>query len=94
MYAVSPSPSKTKKWLAQGPGFSVNFGAKGYQNYTMHKDPKRKALYIQRHERRENWSDPRTAGFWSRWLLWEEPSLAAAASKIKKRFGINVYFRK
>jgi hypothetical protein len=91
---VTVGPSKTKKWRAQGPGWTVNFGAKGYENYTMHHNKHRKALYIQRHQKRENWSDPKTAGFWSRWLLWEEPSLTSAARAIKKRFGISVSFNK
>ena len=30
---------------------------------------------------REDWADPRTRGFWARWLLWSEPSLAAAARR-------------
>ena len=87
---ITRSPNRTKKWRATGPGFTVNFGAKGYEDYTMHHDPERKRRYIIRHQRHENWSDPRTAGFWSRWLLWEEPSLAAAARKIKRSFRFDV----
>jgi hypothetical protein len=26
----------------------------------------------------ENWEDPTTAGFWSRWLLWEKPDFKDA----------------
>lgn len=39
---------------------------------------------------RENWSDPSTAGFWSRWLLWSEPTLAAAARRVHSVTGLRV----
>lgn len=88
--SLSKSPSATKKWRVVGPGFTVNFGAKGYQDYTMHHDPERKRRYLIRHQRRENWNNPRTAGFWSRWLLWESPSLNQAKRVIQRKFGIKI----
>lgn len=49
------------------------------EDYTIHKDPKRRELYIQRHSGMgEDWEDPTTAGFWSRWLLWEKPNFEDA----------------
>lgn len=87
---LNRSPLVTKKWRVQGPGFTVNFGAKGYQDYTMHHDPERKRRYIIRHQRHEKWNDPRTAGFWSRWLLWEAPSLNQAKRVIKRKFNITI----
>jgi len=88
---LEPSEQKTKKWRVILPdGDSVNFGAKGYQDYTQHGDPKRKERYIKRHQKREDWGDWKTAGFWSRWLLWEEPSLDAAIGKLKRKFKIKV----
>lgn len=58
----------------------ISFGAKGMEDYTIHKDPKRKELYIKRHEAREKWGNDgiMTAGWWSRWLLWSEPSMTKA----------------
>ena len=37
---------------------------------------------------RERWDDMKTAGFWSRWLLWSHPNLQKAQSYIAKRFGV------
>lgn len=37
---------------------------------------------------KENWSDPRTAGFWSRWLLWSYPDLNKAKRHIESHFNI------
>ena len=45
------------------------------------------------HSDRERWSDPSTAGFWSRWLLWSHPSLRAALRFLKERWGIRVILR-
>jgi len=65
---------------------TVHFGATGYEDYTQHKDPERKTLYLLRHKARENWDNPMTAGALSRWILWETPSLQTNIAKFKKRF--------
>jgi hypothetical protein len=69
----------------------VDFGGKGYSDFTIHKDPERMRRYIARHSRMgETWtkSGLRTAGFWSRWLLWSRPSMPEAKKYMTKRFGI------
>ena len=67
---------------------TVHFGAMGYEDYTTHKDEKRKASYLARHRTKEDWtlSGVDTAGFWARHLLWNEPSLTASVADINKRF--------
>lgn len=50
----------------------VYFGSSLHEHYTEgHLDEKRKMNYINRHRKNENWKNPLTAGFWSRWMLWE-----------------------
>ena len=66
----------------------VDFGARGYSDYTIHKDDDRRALYIKRHRVHENWKDVYTAGFWARWLLWEKKTIKEAKADMSKRFGI------
>lgn len=70
-------------------GSKVHFGRQGYSDYTKHKDRVRMERYLTRHHRRENWtrSGAKTAGFWSRWLLWSSPSLNAARTKTEKVLG-------
>lgn len=70
-------------------GKAVNFGLRGYSDYTLHKDRARMLRYLTRHRRRESWgpSGKYSAGFWSRWLLWSKPSLRAAASQTEKILG-------
>jgi hypothetical protein len=66
----------------------VRFGAQGYSDFPHHKDEHRKRLYIQRHKRHENWNDIFTAGFWSRWLLWNKDTIEASKRDIQRRFRV------
>lgn len=67
---------------------NIKFGAYGMEDYTIHGDDGRKELYINRHKKNENWNDPLTPGFWSRWLLWNKPTIKASMIDIKKRFNL------
>ena len=90
---LKKSPNIKKKFrVVFADGKYVDFGAKGYSDYTIHKDPKRMKRYLQRHRSRENWtkSGIDTAGFWSRWLLWSEPSLPKAKTFMEKKFQIKI----
>ena len=84
---VSDKP-KYKYFIITKDGRRVYFGAKNYEDYTIHKDDKRKEAYISRHKKREDWtiSGIDTAGFWSRWFLWEKPTKKEALEYIKSRF--------
>lgn len=79
---------KKKFFIITSTGKKVYFGASGYEDYTMHKDPKRKELYIKRHSKMgENWgkSGIDTSGFYARWLLWEEPTVELAYKKLREK---------
>jgi hypothetical protein len=65
---------------------TVHFGQAGASDYTLHKDPERKKLYIARHKSRENWRDPTTAGALSRYILWNKPTLRASIQDYKRKF--------
>ena len=69
---------------------TVSFGAAGYSDYTQYKDPERKRAYEARHKATEDWSDPTTAGFWAKHLLWNKPSLKASAADIASKFRMRV----
>jgi hypothetical protein len=67
----------------------VYFGAKGYEDFTTHKDEERKQRYINRHKKNEehlwNKSGIDSPSFWSRFYLWEEPTKRQALAKIKTK---------
>jgi len=84
------SDKKSKKFMVYVNGKTVHFGDKKYMDFTQHKDPARQKRYIQRHKKTENWtaSGIDTPGFWSRWLLWEYPSIDDAIHNIQEKFGV------
>ena len=67
---------------------TTNFGGAGYEDFTIHKDKVRKQRYLDRHNKRENWNDPTTAGALSRWLLWNEESLSKSFDDYVNRFDL------
>lgn len=67
----------------------VNFGDSRYEDYTTHKNDKRKNLYIQRH-RNDNLKDPKFAGFWSMHLLWNKKTINESIKDIENRFNIKI----
>ena len=90
--SITKSHLATKKFnanlLVDGRKRTIPFGAKGMSDYTIHRDPQRKERYISRHQAREDWKNPLTAGFWSRWYLWNQPTLSGSETDLRKRFGL------
>jgi len=91
--SISHSPSSTKKYKAvfrldTGRTKTIHFGAKGYQDFTMHGDVRRKNFYIKRHAAREDFTNPLTAGALSRWLLWNKPTLEESITDFRRRFRV------
>lgn len=85
----------------------VHFGDKNARDFLLLNDPESeyydpvnapdvREAYLARHEANENWnvSGVDTAGFWSRWLLWEKPTLEKAVQNLYKKFGIRVLYDK
>jgi len=73
---------------------TIHFGAAGMDDYTITKDLNQKNRYIKRHSGMgENWtkSGIYTAGFWSRYLLWNLPTLQASIKDIESKFNIKIY---
>lgn len=66
---------------------NVKFGAYGMSDFTKHKDEERKKRYEKRHKGMgEDWSDPSTAGFWSKNILWNKKTVKASLADTKKKF--------
>ena len=85
----SDNPNK-KYYIITNDNKKVYFGASGYSDFTIHKNETRKQRYINRHKNNENWSKSGvdTAGFWSRWLLWNKPTIKDSYMDIKTKFHI------
>ena len=88
-YPYPANDGKHKYYIITKSGKKVKFGAIGYSDFTQHKDEARKQRYINRHKNgNENWNDKDSAGAWSRWLLWNKPSIKESYADIKRRFNI------
>ena len=94
---ITKSKKENKQFdlLNENKEYILSFGAKGYSDYTIHKDFERKQRYINRHspvKTNEDWhkSGLYTAGFWSRYLLWNLPSLRDSIKDVNSRFNLNV----
>ena len=85
---IKRSSRKGKKYEALVDGKTVAFGAAAYEDYTTHKDPKRKERYIARHRKTEDWtrSGVDTAGFYAKHILWNQPSVAASVRDLNAKF--------
>ena len=85
----SDKPEK-KYYIITNSGRKIYFGAAGMSDFTKHKDEARKQRYIDRYKNNENWgkSGIDTAGFWSRWLLWNKSTIKESYDDIKWRFNI------
>ena len=72
---------------------TIHFGASAYNDYTSFPAlvrEKRKAAYISRHKSREDWtaSGVDTAGFWSKHILWNKPSIQASLAQTRSTFNL------
>ena len=89
-YYLRKSRRRDKKLMLVTPEKIIHFGGKGYSDYTIHKNPARKQMYLTRHRIRENWKEPLTPGALSRWILWNKPSLESSVRDYEKRFNLKV----
>lgn len=97
-FILKKSSNANKKFMVQEifedgkTGRTIHFGAAGMSDYTIHHDHDRMLRYEQRHKGRENWtkSGILTAGFWSKWILWNQPSLSGSIRHTERKFGIKI----
>ncbi len=93
-FILFPSSRKDKRYMILGENNKViHFGSSKHENFTIHKNEKRKQLYIQRHSSRENWgkSGIDTAGWWAVHMLWNKPTLKESIENIENKYNIKIY---
>lgn len=73
---------------------TVKFGARGYSDYTQHHDKERMRRYVDRHEKREDWTraGKYSPGFWSKHLLWSKPSFTDALKLTEQKLGEKITY--
>ena len=94
LLSVKPATDGKHKYTAKflkdnGRTKTTNFGAKGYDDYTLTGDKDARTLYLIRHKPREDWNDPTSAGSLARYLLWgASSSFAENLAAFKRRFNL------
>ena len=86
---ITKSKKSDKKYDARIDGTkTVSFGQKMASDFTKHKDKDRKEAYIALHKKNEDWtkSGAKTAGFYSKHVLWNKPTLKESIDDINKMF--------
>ena len=84
---ISKSKNKDKKYDARIDGKkTVSFGSALHNDFTKHSDPECKQRYTDRHQSNEHWNDPTTAGFCSRWIIWNKPTIIESIKETNKKF--------
>lgn len=86
---VIPSPLRRMKWRAEwSNGKHTDFGARGYSDYTIHRDKNRRRLYRIRHAK-DRLNEPLRAGALSWYILWgESTSRSSNIRSFKKMFDV------
>lgn len=68
---------------------SVNFGAKGMDDYTITHNVEQRAHYRQRHQKDLETKDPTRAGYLSYYILWgNSTSLSENIASYKRKFNL------
>lgn len=95
LISVTPSSDSDKKLDVKletdaGREKTIRIGQRGADDFTKTKDEEQKKRYITRHKSNEEWTSSGllTAGFYSRWLLWNKPTLSESIADVKKRFNL------
>jgi len=90
---IEKGTAKNKKWTAtfyndEGKKVKTSqFGDSRYQDYTQHKDKKRRDKYRERHKKDLASGDYMKPGFLSFYILWgESTSLSTNIKNYKKKF--------
>ena len=87
---LKKSTVKGKKYDAMFLDKKVSFGSSDYQDYTTHKDDKRRDSYIKRHGATQSWTDIEKPQTWARYLLWEKKSIPEAIKFMESKFNIKI----
>ena len=84
--------------LTTGKKHLVRFGQYGSNDFTLYtrndnEDKERhKRNYLNRHRKNEDWTlnGIKSAGFWSRWILWNKPTVESSLENVIKKFKIKL----
>ena len=68
---------------------TIHFGAKMYEDYTIHKNETRKKSYLSRHKH-DNFNNVNYPSFYATNLLWNKPTLKESIRDTNNKYNINI----
>lgn len=93
-YILKKSDRKNKRFviIMKERNHQHHFGAIPFKNgtYIDHKDDKIKKAWEARHRVNKNWDNKHSSIYYSRMLLWTEPTLKEAIKKLQKKDKIRI----
>ena len=92
---ISPSTRQGKKFQAVIDNQkTIHSGSKGASDFTLNKDKARKERYERRHKKREDWTDPKSAGLYAKNILWNKRTIQASTKDTNQRFnGLSITYK-
>ena len=85
---LKESPRKAKRFrLVFDDASYVDFGAKGARTLIDDRTQKEKLAWIARHKNDGGYNDPKKGIYYSRMLLWTEPTLKKSVIALEKKLG-------
>tara|TARA_Y100000114_G_C11758092_1_gene328016 strand:+ start:2612 stop:2923 length:312 start_codon:yes stop_codon:yes gene_type:complete len=97
---LKKSDKPQKKFAVKIDNKTIHFGSRPNKDFTLYsKESKEKAqkmknAYISRHRVNENWNKDglKSAGFWSKHILWNKPTIQQSIKDTEKRFNIKIKY--
>ena len=85
---LKESPRKAKRYrIIFDDSSFVDFGAKGARTLIDDRTQKEKLAWEARHRKDGGFNDPKKGIFYSRYLLWTEPTLKKSVMALEKKLG-------
>ena len=95
--AIFHNTIKNKDGKIQIKKKTIHFGSNPYKDYTIYykeegkkKADERKKLYDNRHTKREDWTNPQTAGTLSKFILWNKPTIKTSIKDYINKFNLKL----
>ena len=91
MIELMKSPRAGKRFAVCWAGRVIHFGQPGAFTYADGAGHAKRAAYLARHgaaKSGEDWTDPTTAGYWARWLLWEKRGIGNGLAEAVRRLNV------
>jgi hypothetical protein len=89
-YILKKSDKKGKRFVIIMEGMKHHFGSDVGRTYIDGRTEKEKQNWIARHRVNKNWDNKHSSIYYSRMLLWTEPTLKEAIKKLQKKDKVKI----